>query len=195
MKNKLLLGIILMIYILVPIFILLIPSLYEIKFYLLTFIGIIIYLLMRFNKVSNKELGIAKANFSKSIKRNMILVILCLAIILIFKIFHLDKYSPTETIFFYIFYIFVSCPIQEFLYRGVFGYFDINNKNPYIWIILSSLCYSFVHIIYRDALTCALTFIIGIIWYLIYKKDYNLAGVTLSHIVLGILTIALGIVN
>ncbi len=54
MKNKLLLGIILMIYILVPIFILLIPSLYEIKFYLLTFIGIIIYLLMRFNKVSNK---------------------------------------------------------------------------------------------------------------------------------------------
>ncbi len=195
MKNKLLLTIILILYILVPILILFIPYLYEIKFYLLTFIGIIIYVLMRFNKVSNKELGITKKNFSESIKRNMLLVILCFALIIIFKVFHLDKYSPTETMFFYIFYIFISCPIQEFLYRGVFGYFDMNNKNPYLWIVLSSLCYSFVHIIYKDVLTCVLTFIIGIIWYLFYKKDYNLAGVTLSHIVLGILTIALGIVN
>ncbi len=195
MKNKLLLGIILIIYIIVPILILLFLYLYNIKFYLLTFIGIIIYTLMRFNKVSNKELGITKENLFKSIKRNILIIILMIILIFVLKLLHIDKYNPNETLIFYLFYIFISCPIQEFLYRGVFGYFDLNTKHKYLWIIISSLCYAFVHIIYKDVLTCVLTFMIGIIWYMIYRKDYNLCGVTLSHIILGIATIALGIVN
>ena len=76
-----------------------------------------------------------------------------------------------------------------------FGYFDMYSKYNHLWIVLSSLCYSFVHIIYKDVLTCVLTFIIGIIWYMFYKKDKNLCGVTLSHMVLGVATIVLGIIN
>lgn len=194
MKNKILLSI-LLVYILVPILILFNSFLYEIKFYLLTGLGLIIFLILKLLKISNKELGITKDNLLKSIKRNLILIVISILIVIILKIFHMDKYNPNETIWFYLFYIFISCPIQEFLYRGVFGYFDTNSKYKYIWIILSSLCYSFIHIIYKDILTCILTFIIGIIWYILYKKDKNLCGVTLSHIVLGILTIFLGIVN
>lgn len=195
MKNKLLLASILIIYILVPVLILFNSYLYEIKFYILTGIGLIIFLLMKLFNISNNELGITKSNLLKSVKRNLLLIILCIFVIIVFKIFHMDKYNPNETIFFYIFYIFISCPVQEFLYRGVFGYFDMNSKYNYLWIMISSLCYSFVHIIYRDILICILTFIIGIIWYIFYKKDKNLCGVTLSHIVLGIVTIVLGIVN
>ena len=195
MKNKLLLVSILVIYILVPTLILFNSYLYDIKFYLLTGIGLLIFLLMKLFKVKNKDLGITRDNLFKSIKRNLILIILFIIIIIIFKILHLDKYNPNETILFYIFYIFISCPIQEFLYRGVFGYFDMNSKYNYLWLILSSLCYSFVHIIYKDILTCVLTFIIGIIWYILYKKDKNLSGVTISHMVLGVATIFLGIIN
>ena len=195
MKNKILLSSILAIYILLPILILFNKHLYDIKFYLLTIIGLGIFLLMKVFNITNEELGITKQNLWKSIKRNLILIVLCLIIILIFKLLHFDKYNPNETLLFYIFYIFISCPMQEFLYRGVFGYFDTNSKYNYLWIILSSLCYSFVHIIYRDILTCLLTFIVGIIWYNYYKKDKNLCGVTLSHMVLGIVTIFLGIVN
>ena len=195
MKNKLLLASILIIYILVPVLILFNSYLYEIKFYILTGIGLIVFLLMKLFNILNNELGITKSNLLKSVKRNLLLIILCIFVIIVFKIFHMDKYNPNETIFFYIFYIFISCPVQEFLYRGVFGYFDMNSKYNYLWIMISSLCYSFVHIIYRDILTCILTFIIGIIWYIFYKKDKNLCGVTLSHIVLAIVTIVLGIVN
>lgn len=195
MKNKLLLAIILLIYIIVPILILFNKYLYDIKFYLLTGIGIFIFLLIKLFKVKNNELGITKVNLFKSIKRNLILIAICIIIVLILKLLHLDKYNPNETLLFYIFYIFVSCPIQEFLYRGVFGYFDINSKYNYIWIIISSLCYSFVHIIYKDILTCVLTFIVGIILYIFYKKDKNLCGVILTHMVLGIVTIVLGIIN
>ena len=195
MKNKILLSSILAIYILLPILILFNNYLFNIKFYLLTGIGLGIFILMKVFNISNKELGITKQNLWKSIKRNLILIVLCVILILIFKLLHVDKYNPNETLYFYIFYIFVSCPIQEFLYRGVFGYFDMNSKYNYLWIILSSLCYSFVHIIYKDVLTCVLTFIIGIIWYMFYKKDKNLCGVTLSHMVLGVATIVLGIIN
>lgn len=195
MKNKILLAIILIVYTLLPILILLNKYLFTIKFYLLTIVGLLIYILMKLFGVSNKKLGICKKNAMKSIRRNLILIIISIIIIIIFKILHIDKYNPNETILFYLFYIFISCPLQEFLYRGVFGYFESELNNKYLWPLLSSFCYSFVHIIYKDALTCVLTFTIGIIWYLLYKKDNNLAGVSLSHIVLGILTIALGIIN
>ena len=195
MKNRILLLIILMIYTLLPILILLNSYLYEIKFYILTIIATVIFILFKFFKVSNKELGISKDNLLKSIKRNLILIVISIIIIIVFKLLHIDKYNPNETLLFYIFYVFISCPAQEFLYRGIFGYFDMNSKYNYIWLILSSLCYSFVHIIYRDILTCVLTFIIGIIWYMLYKKDKNLCGVTLSHMVLGVATIFLGIIN
>ena len=195
MKSKILLSSILSIYIFLPILILFNNDLYDIKFYLLTGIGLGIFLLMKVFNISNKDLGITKQNLWKSIKRNLILIALCVIIILILKLLNVNKYNPNETLYFYIFYIFISCPIQEFLYRGVFGYFDMNSKYNYLWIILSSLCYSFVHIIYKDILTCLLTFIIGIIWYMLYKKDKNLCGVTLSHMVLGVATIVLGIVN
>ena len=125
-----------------------------------------------------------------------ILTIVRILIYVLLKIFNLDKYNSDETIYFYLFYIFISCPIQEFLYRGIFGYFEKNLiKNKYIILLISSILYSFVHIIYKDYLTCILTFIFGMVLYLLYRKDYNLFGVSISHIILGILTIYLGIVN
>ena len=195
MKNKVLLAIILLIYIVTPVVIFFNEYLYSIKFYILTGIGLLIFILMKLFGVKNKELGITKENLARSIKRNLILIAISIMIVIVLKLLHIGKYNPTETLLFYLFYIFVSCPIQEFLYRGVFGYFDLKSKYNYLWIILSSLCYSLVHIIYKDYLTCILTFILGIILYIFYKKDRNLYGVILTHIVLGILTILLGIVN
>lgn len=194
MKNTVLFAIIMLIYILTPILIFFNNSFYNIKFYILTSLGIIIYFIFKLFKVNNEDLGINK-NITISLKRNIPLILIFVVLILVFKILGINKYNPNETLLFYIFYIFISCPIQEFLYRGVFGFFEKKNKHKYLWVVLSSLCYSFVHIIYKDVLTCILTFIIGVIWYLLYRKDYNLSGVCLSHIVLGILTISLGIVN
>ena len=196
MKNKLLFIFTLILYIILPILILFNTTLFKYKFYILTIVGLLVYILFRTNKVSNKELGISKSNIVKSLKRNIPIILIFIITVIIFRLFNLNKYNPTETIYFYLFYIFISCPIQEFLYRGIFGYFEKNLiKNKYIILLISSIMYSFVHIIYKDYLTCILTFIFGIILYLLYRKDYNLFGVSISHIILGIFTIYLGIVN
>lgn len=194
-KNKVLFVLIIFIYFFIPIIILFNKNLYQYKFVILTFLAILIYIIFRCNKVTNKELGITKDKLFSSIQHNLPICLMASLIIMV-SLLKIAKYKPDESLLFYLFYIFISCPIQEFLYRGVFGYFEhslISNK--YIVIIVSSVCYSFVHIIYRDLLTCLLTFIIGIIWYLLYRRDDNLLGVSLSHIVLGILTISLGIIN
>lgn len=108
MKNKTFIIIILLTYILVPILIMNNNYLFEIKFYILTIIGILIYILMKLFKISNKELGLTKNNFILSIKRNLPLIILFCTIIIILKLFHVDKYIANETTLFYIFYVFVS---------------------------------------------------------------------------------------
>lgn len=194
-NDKILLFIIILIYIALPVLICQSRFLFNIKFYLLTVIGILIFCLLKIFKIPNNYLGLTKNNYIKSLKRNLPVIIICIILIVIVKFLPYNRFTPNETIVFYIFYILISCPIQEFLYRGVFGYFDKIKEHKWLWGITSSICYAFVHIIYKDFLTCVITFIIGIIWYLLYRKDYNLFGVVLSHIVLGILTISLGIIN
>ena len=70
----------------------------------------------------------------------------------------------------------------------------MNLSDSWNWGI-SSLLYSFVHIIYRDFLTCLLTLIIGLIWYKNYEKNRNIIGISLSHAVLGAITIFAGIID
>lgn len=196
MKNKILFSMVVLLYILIPSLILFNDTLFQYKFYILTIMGILIYIVFMINKTKNNDLGITTNNLFKSLKRNIPLISLFVITIIVFKIFGLSKYNPTESIYFYIFYIFISCPIQEFLYRGVFGYFEKTFiENKYIIILISSVLYSYVHIIYRDITTCVLTFVFGIILYILYRKDYNLFGVSINHIILGILTICLGIIN
>lgn len=196
MKTRNLFITILILYITLPLIILAIPTLFFYKFYILTAVGVFIYFLFRLNKVTAKELGIKKENTIKSLKRNFPLIAIMSIAIIFSKLFNLNRFTPTETIGFYIFYVFVSCPIQEFLYRGVFGYFE--KKFPRIghWmIVIASFCYSLVHIIYKDIFTLLITFLIGLIWYYLYRKDYNLLGISISHAILGIMTILLGIID
>lgn len=130
MKNTVLFAIIMLIYILTPILIFFNNSFYNIKFYILTSLGIIIYFIFKLFKVNNEDLGINK-NITISLKRNIPLILIFVVLILVFKILGINKYNPNETLLFYIFYIFISCPIQEFLYRGVFGFFEKKNKHKY----------------------------------------------------------------
>ena len=196
MKNKILFLLILVLYISLPIIILFNGIFFEYKFYILIIVGLLIYFMLKILNISNEKLGIKKDGILKSLKRNIPIIFVLIISVVIFKILNIAKYTPDESFLFYAFYIFISCPIQEFLYRGVFGYFENNLiKNKYIVLILSSFCYSFVHIIYKDLLTCLLTFGFGIILYLLYRKDYNLFGVSITHVILGILTIYLGIIN
>lgn len=195
-KNIVIYFTLLVSYILMPIFIYLDIIKFEYKFYLLVIISICVYFILKVIGFKNKELGLSLKNTKKSIKDIMLLTCVMSLICVILYLLNFSRFKSTEGLCFYIFYIFFSCPTQEFLYRGSLNAMLKYIKVPTNYIlVITTFLYSFVHIIYNDILTLIFTFLIGIYWFKKYIKTENIIGVTISHIVLGITTIMLGIIN
>ncbi|MHC5857256.1 lysostaphin resistance A-like protein [Nostoc sp.] len=96
---------------------------------------------------------------------------------------------------FYVLFVGASSPVQEFLYRGfLFSIFSKAKLAKWLQILLSSLLYSFVHLIYRDLSTLVFTFIVGLLWGYYYAKLGNLYSIIVSHSVLGAIAILVGLV-
>lgn len=184
------------IYLGLPILILLgiIPFAY--KFYALTIGGVVVFLVLHLFGFNNHELGITTSSTKESLIA-VLPVTLVLAIAgFVLWISGFSRITPNEHWSFFIFYVFISSPIQEFLYRGALdAVLDRFKASWVIRMIVTSVLYSFVHIIYRDWITLLLTLAIGLVWYSCYRKSKNLLGVSLSHAVLGVVTIVAGIID
>lgn len=103
---------------------------------------------------------------------------------------------PTETWGFYLFYIGISSPAQEFLFRASLSHLLTSLlANRHAKVFISSVLYSLVHIIYRDPATLVITFLMGLVWGYSYERYRNLAGVSASHAVLGLISILTGAVD
>lgn len=191
------LSIIILFYILLPTSILVGLLDFNHKFVYLTVGSILIYLLMRVAGNQNSEMGLSFNSSAKSMKDVTVLtVILGILGVFLYLTGIGGRFSPNETVSFYLFYIFISSPAQEFLYRGALVRILTRlNASERSKMIVSSALYSFVHIIYKDFWTLILTFCIGIIWYRCYRKTNNLLGVCVSHAVLGIVTILAGVID
>ena len=96
---------------------------------------------------------------------------------------------------FFIFYVCFSCPAQAFLYLSIpFAELERRGygKNTYIWV--SALNFCFLHAFFLDWPTLVVTFIMGLIWGWIYGKYQNFWGCAISHMVLGVLSIIVGLI-
>ncbi|MGV8058331.1 MAG: lysostaphin resistance A-like protein [Smithellaceae bacterium] len=97
---------------------------------------------------------------------------------------------------FYIFYILVLSPVQEFFFRSIlFAELRmVRPRSPWFMIMLSSFSFCFLHVIYRCPLTMLISLFMGIVWGVIYYRYPNFWGVTFSHAVLGTAAIAVGLI-
>lgn len=195
-SNRLILLLIFTFYIVIPFLLLINPLFFKNKFIILTIGGILIYIILRLLGFNNSSLGIKSAKSIQSIRDISIVTFILIIIGIILFNFRISRFQPSETLSFYLFYIFISSPIQEFLYRGALTSIlqQINFRKSSI-ILISSILYSLVHLGYKDLITCILTFLIGLLWHQKYLKTKNLTGVTISHAILGVITIFIGIID
>ena len=195
-SNRLILLLIFTFYIVIPFLLLINPLFFKNKFIILTIGGILIYIILRLLGFNNSSLGIKSAKSIQSIQDISIVTFILIIIGIILFNFRISRFQPSETLSFYLFYIFISSPIQEFLYRGALTSIlqQINFRKSSI-ILISSILYSLVHLGYKDLITCILTFLIGLLWHQKYLKTKNLTGVTISHAILGVITIFIGIID
>lgn len=168
---------------------------FEYKFIVLVVYGILSYTILRLNGVDKAKLGLTVENWQSSLLSVVGLTLLFVVLALLAYRFGYARFQPTETVLFYLFYVFISSPIQEFLYRGVTTYFGKSfGLNVWLIVLISSMLYSLVHIIYKDWILVVATFGLGVIWHRVYLKTNSLVGVMFSHSVFGALTIFLGLI-
>lgn len=169
---------------------------FSFRWMILAGIFILSLLLSRLKGYRAEELGIRISNLKQSLLANALFIIPVMAIFLL-----LDdtealamKAEPPKTIFFF-FYVLVSSPLQEFLFRS-FLFAEMNRSGitrASAQVVVSAASFAFLHIIYLDAFTTLATFAAGLVFAGIYRKYPNLAGVSLSHAVIGTLAILAGI--
>ena len=147
--------------------------------------------------VDLRELGFRKDNLKASLLLNAFASLLLVLLMFVsFKVGLIREPTIPEWKPFFAYYIFVSSPSQEFLFRSnLFALMSRGDiKRPLARIITSAAIFSFMHVIYKDPLTIAVAFAAGLMWGWIYHRYPNFWGVAFSHAILGAAAILVGLV-
>jgi hypothetical protein len=164
------------------------------RFLVLAITGALIIGLALLNEISLADLGFNHQNLLPAIKDILPVTIISSVLMIAFYLNHGMRIDNTGIPwYFYVFYISLSSPLQEFLYRSyLFNRLAQIQLNQGSIIIITAILYSFAHSIYQDLLTVLLSLIIGLYWAYHYNRFKNFYSITLSHTILGIIAILTG---
>lgn len=144
-----------------------------------------------------KDVGFTARELPRSLLFNLLTVAVAAGVIVLIagpRLFEAPR-MPRVFSWFPFFYIFLSCPAQEFLYRGLlFGLLErAGLRHPAILILLPAAAYASMHLLFPKPLIVPLTFAIGLVWGVLYWRVRNLWGLIAAHIALGFLSMAAGL--
>jgi uncharacterized protein len=167
------------------------------RFYILAIMTAVMLVYDFWHGVGLRELGFRRdtltASLLSSAAATLVLVsIMCLS----FRAGIIRDSTAPDWKLFFAYYVFISSPSQEFLFRSnLFALMRRNNiRGPFVQILLSAITFSFLHIIYRDPLTLLATFTVGFLWGWVYYRHPNFVGVAVSHAVVGATAIKVGLI-
>ncbi|MEM6399158.1 MAG: CPBP family intramembrane glutamic endopeptidase [Cyanobacteria bacterium P01_D01_bin.116] len=166
------------------------------RFYLLILAAAAILIINLLYRFSPLELGFTKKNLLSSLKAIALPTLGCALLMFGYYLLQGSRIDNSDYSWtFYLFFVAISSPLQEFLYRGfLFNLFSTVKMRKWQQILLSAFLYSFVHLIYRDLPTLISTFAIGIFWGYHYIKYRNLHSIIISHSLLGAIAILVGLI-
>jgi hypothetical protein len=195
--SRILLGLIIFILTLITLLFLADLIAYEYRFVVLISGFAAILAIEMFRRVSWRELGFRKDTLVASIVVNIILIVIVGLIIVLVKQIGIIGGSADNLLQpFYLFYIVISSPIQEVLFRSIiFAEFRRSAiSNSTVKVLLSAIIFTLPHLIYLDETTLFVAAIMGVVWGWIYNRYPNIFGVSLSHAAIGSLGMIFGII-
>jgi membrane protease YdiL (CAAX protease family) len=164
------------------------------RFIILGIVGLLTILSAFLKKTTWNEIGCRRNNLIPAIKNIIPITAICTVLSILYYHFYGARIDNSGIpVYFYVFYMLVSAPLQEFLYRSYIFYILSEINLSRYFLIISPVLYALAHLIYNDILTVILSLIIGIYWAYHYRQFKNLYSIAFSHIVLGIVAIATGI--
>lgn len=113
----------------------------------------------------------------------------------VLPVHHADGGVVAGRMAFYVFFVCVSAPAQEFLYRSfLFAELGESRIPPTATVLVSAALFGFMHIIYRDLNTVLLTLGAGLVWATVFQMTRRVSITAVSHAVLGVAAIAAGVI-
>jgi len=161
---------------------------------LISAVGLAVYVVLR--GYSRRQLGLRTDNLKDALLINMTFSAAAVGALTVVYGLGLIRAPtvPTWNLFFPL-YVVLFCPAQEFTCRAVlFAELERLKFGPVAQVLITAITYAFIHIIYRDLLILAATFVIGVAWGAIYWFRPNFYAVSLSHAALGVTSILVGLV-
>src|SRR5262245_16050574 len=144
-----------------------------------------------------RELGVRSDNLKPALAVNAVLsLVVGSALLLASGLSLIRAPRAIDRWWFAPFYVLVSCPAQEFASRG-FLFAEMERRGiagAGTQIAISAFSYAFLHIVYKDWLAFLAPLCIGVAWAAIYRRFPNLWGVILSHAVLGLISLRVGLI-
>lgn len=149
---------------------------------------------------SFKNLGILSPSVKDIMIYGFLTFVCCLGLFLLNK--YLYKQEPVTNLFGHthlkiIFYVLLSSPAQEFLFRSFLFYSlgVISQLNIWSMTLISSLLFGIAHLGYEDKYLTQGTFVIGAIWGLTYYLFPNLILISFSHAIVGLFAFSKGLIK
>lgn len=163
------------------------------KYILITVIFMVSVGYSYFQQKKPKELGLRFDTLKKSMFWHGMLITAFTSIICFSYFNNLYRLSsePDPSTASLVFYFFISCPVQEFLYRS-FLFSEMERakiNNFWVQIFISGLAFSIFHIHREDIFTLAVTLFVGILWGIVYHKHPNFFSTALAHSTLGMVAL------
>lgn len=95
----------------------------------------------------------------------------------------------------FLLYIVLLAPVQELIFRGIlFAEMKrCRNIAPRMMVLISTITFSYLHIIYNHPALLLITFVSGLVWGMLYLRWPSIWGISLSHSLLGALAMFLGV--
>ncbi|MBN1929720.1 MAG: CPBP family intramembrane metalloprotease [Chlorobiaceae bacterium] len=166
------------------------------RVFMLLVLGVVFSLLSYVRGYTLSELGLRKDNIRKAFLTQVPFLLLFLPLLAFSPRFGFVEREFLSKELFMFFYVFISSPIQEFIYRS-YMYALLKRcgwENRFVFLLFMVVPYMFVHIIYHNPLTVIFTLIAGVFWSYTYIRQTNLFAVSFSHAVIGIIALMLGVV-
>lgn len=171
------------------------PDLIHIRMFVLITSLTYIFFVIRSQKITLKRLGLKPESWSHSIKTILKSTIFSMLLILIIFLWYRERLTipllveeiRTPSILVSVLtYIFISAPLQEFVYRGyLISRLELVSVNKLFLKLYTSIFFMLIHTAFNNWFLTAGSFILGWWWAGHFLKDRNIFNLMLSHILIG----------
>jgi len=169
---------------------------YSRRYWVLAIVALILITYSILGNFKLDDLGFKISYPKKEIVLNTIFCsVVILLLILLYKVNLIREPTIPDWNMFFIFYVLISSPLQEFLFRSlVFHELKLLGCTKLEQILISAINFGFMHIIYHDLITFISAVLVGLCFGYIYSETKSIYGISLTHAVIGAVSIYVGLV-